>query len=245
MQITFRSIAAYILGVPVALLGLLAVFTSLAAGGLLLGGGLLLLPIVRRKLLKTTGIKFSGGAAAAIFLVCAVAGMGTLALSTGGDGSTVAGPGSSVSNVSVTAESVTPVDAKRELSVVWNSRAQSAVDPDPNDMSIYRSNDGQKYLVVRMEITNTGEGKIELTPRFFKFETDGVIYDYQGLFGSGQSFSSVALTPDSSYSGWTVFPIPSDATTGSIVVDQDAYYSMNVSVSFEHDSEMPINMSSE
>lgn len=245
MKITFRGIAAYVLGIPVALLGVLALFTNLMAGGLLFAGGILLLPIVRRKLFENAGIELSGGAAAAIFLVCAVAGVGTLALSAGDSSTAAGGAGSDVSNVSVTAEPVSPVDADRELAVAWNSRAQSAVDPDPNDMSIYRSNDGQKYFVVRMEITNTGEGDIELTPRLFKFETDGVIYDYQALFGSGQSFSSVTLTPGSSYSGWTVFPIPSDATDGMIVVDQDAYYNTNVSVSFEHNSKMPINMSSE
>jgi hypothetical protein len=246
MKITLRSVTAYGFGIPVAVLGVLALFTSALAGGLLLVAGVLALPVVRRRLRDSVGLELSGGATAAFFLVLAVAGAGTLVLSVS-DGSDEgsAAPGSSVSDVSVTAESVSPSDARTALSVTWNSRAQTAVDPDTSDMSIYRSNDGEKYLVVRMKITNTGSSEIELTPSLFEFQTNGVRYEYQALFGSGQGLSGATLTPGASYSGWTVFSVPSKATKGSVLVNQEAYYNGNVSVEFSRDQSMPINISSE
>jgi len=46
---------------------------------------------------------------------------------------------------------------QRELEIDWNARAQTSVDPDPSDFQTYDSNDGQKYLVIRVAVTNTGE----------------------------------------------------------------------------------------
>lgn len=243
MKITLRSIAAYLLGIPIALFGVPAMLASIPAGLMLLVGGLLALPVTRRQLHDRTGVEFSGGAAAGIFLVCAVAGTATLIMSAGGSSSGPSGPGADVANVSVTAESATPADPSHQLSVEWTSRAQSAVDPNPNDMSLYNTEDGEKYLVVRMHITNTGSQEIELTPRFFQFQSEGVIYDYQALFGNGQGLSGVTLTPGADYTGWLVFAVPSETSTGTIVVNQGAYYDATVEAQFEHDSEMAVNMS--
>lgn len=242
VKITFRSIVAYVLGIPTVLLGVVALFTSPLAGVLLVAGGLLALPVVRRKLDAIIGVEFSGGAATGIFLVCAVVGMGVLVLSVGGGG-TGSVPGSDVSNVSVRASSSTPADANNQISIVWNSRAQSSVDPDSGDLSIYNAEDGEKFLVVRLRITNSGTQDIELTPRLLQFQSGGVIYDYQGLFGSGQGMSGVTLTPGAEYTGWTVYSIPSDITDGQLVVNQDVYYDSSVAVAFEHDPEMAINVS--
>jgi len=243
MKITLRSIAAYLFGIPIALFGLPATLVSVPAGLMILTGGLLALPVIRRQLSDRTGIEFSGGAAAGIFLVCAVAGVTTLALSADGGSSGPAGPGADVSNVSVTPESTVPDAASYQLSVEWNSRAQSAVDPNPDDMSIYNTEDGEKFLVVRMHITNTGSQDIELTPRFFKFKSEGVIYDYQALFGSGHGLSGVTLTPGADYTGWLVFAVPSDTSSGTLLVNQDTYYDATVETQFEHDTGMAINMS--
>lgn len=109
-------------------------------------------------------------------------------------------------------------------------------------MSHYSSNDGQKFLVVRMEIENRGDGETELTPRLFQFESDGVVYDYQGLFGSSNGLSGVSLQSGSTYRSWVVFSLPEDATQGTLRANNDAYYDETVTVSFEHDGSMPIEM---
>lgn len=244
MKITLRSIVAYIFGIPVALLGVLAFFTNVVAGILLFVGGVLALPVVRRRLGSSIGLEFSGGAAALIFLVCTVAGIGTVSFSemNSNDG-TATGPGHDVANVSLSAQSVSPADATAHLSVRWNSRAQSAVDPDSSDLTNYQPNDGNKFVVVRMNITNTGSRNLELTPRLVHLQSNGVVYESQILFGSGQGLSGVTLAPGGSYTGWTVFSVPNGTAEGSLVVNQDAYISRNVAVEFTRDPSILINMS--
>jgi len=145
--------------------------------------------------------------------------------------------------VSVSAQNAEPSDPTASLDVTWNARAQSAVDPDPSDMEIYNANDGQKFVVVRASITNTGDTDLELRARFLKFESNGVEHDRQALFGSGYTLGGVTLKPDATHSGWTVFSVPEDTTEGQLVVDQEVYYDDRVAVSFTHDQSMAINMS--
>jgi hypothetical protein len=152
-------------------------------------------------------------------------------------------PGADVSNVTVTAEDTSPPGSTVSLDVEWNSRAQSAVDPDPDDVSTYQSNDDQKFVVVRMEVTNTGTEPIELTPRLFRLSSDGVEYEYQGFFGSGNSLSGVTLNSNGTHSAWTAFSVSEGLTDGELTVNQDAYFQKNISVSLTHNSDMPINMS--
>jgi len=174
--------------------------------------------------------------------IVVVGGIGLLALAGSAD-SGPTGPGSDVSNVSMVAADASPPDATHSLDVVWNARAQSEVDPDPSDFSAYNANEGEKFLVVRMEITNSGDTDVELTQRLFKAEADGVRYDTQSLFGSGNSISDVTLSPGATYSGWVAFSIPSGTTDAELTVSQEAYYRENVTVAFDRNPEMPINMS--
>lgn len=242
MEITLGSIVSYVVGVPLVLLSiLLTIQTPLGLVPLL--AGLLIIPVVRRQIAERAGVEFSRGAAAGIGTVGVIAGVVVLVLvglSGGGDGGT---PSADVSDVSVTAEDASPQDATTFVQVEWNSRAQSAVDPDPDDMSIYNANEGQKFVVVRMRITNTGDEAIELRPQLFRLSSDGVEYEYQALFGSGNSLSGVTVNPDGTHSAWTAFSVPEDLTEARLIVNQEAYFQQNVSVSFINDPDMPINMS--
>lgn len=190
MEITLGSIVSYVVGIPLVLVSFLLTLQS-PFGLIPLFAGLLVLPPVRRQLAKRAGVGFSRWAAGGIgafgvvsFIVVLI----LVALSGGGGGVT----GADVSNVSVSAQDASPSNPSTSLNVVWNARAQSAVDPDPGDMSIYNSNEGEKFLVVRVEVTNSGDEPIELDPRLFKFQSEGVVYDYQPLFGSGNSLSGVS-----------------------------------------------------
>lgn len=240
MEITLGSIVSYVVGVPLVLLSLLlTVQTPLGLIPLL--AGLLIIPVVRRQLAERAGIELSRGAAAGIGtagVIAVIVVLVVVGLSGGGGGA----PGADVSNVTVTAEDSFPQDASTSLQVEWNSRAQSAVDPDPDDMSIYNSNEGQKFVVIRVRITNTGDEAIELTPRLFRLTSDGVEYEYQALFGSGNSLSGVTVNPDGTHSAWTAFSVPEDQTESRLIVNQEAYVRKNVSVSFTHNADMPINM---
>lgn len=242
MNITLGSIVSYVVGVPLTLLGLLLTIQS-PLGLVPLVTGVLIIPVVRRQLAERAGVEFSRGAAAGIGGFGVVAGVVIfvmVALSGAGGGSA---PGADVSDVSVTAVDASPADASRALSVEWNARAQSSVDPDPDDMSVYNANEGQKFVVIRMRITNEGSNSIELTPRLFRLRSAGVEYEYQALFGSGNSLSGVTLNPGGSYSAWTAFSVPEDLTDTELIVHQDALFGENVSVTFTHNRDMPIGMS--
>lgn len=241
MRITLGSIVSYIVGLAVAGLSFLALFENVYAVAPLLAG-LLILPPTRRWLARSAGIEFNRGAAAAIGVVGVLALLLVLAGS-GASGGADSSPGSQVSDVSVSTTNETIEAADTSLEVTWNARAQSAVDPDTGDYSTYQSNDGEKYLVVRMKISNTGDSGVDLTPRAFRVESDGVVYDSQTLFGSGNSLSDVTLTPGGTYSGWVAFSIPEDTSTGTLQVDQEAYYNQRIKVSFTHATEMSVNMS--
>lgn len=241
MKITLGSIISYVVGIPLVIVSiLLAIQTPLGLIPLLCG--LLIIPAVRRQISKRGDIELSRGATAGIGSFGVIACVVVLIIA-GLSGAGGGVPGDDVSNVSLTAEDSSPSDASTSLQVVWNARAQSAVDPNPDDMSTYSSNEGEKFVVVRMEITNTGNEQLELTPRIFQLEANGVIYNHQSLFGSGNSFYDVSLNPDATYSAWVAFSVPEDATEAQLTVNQEAYYEKNISVSFSEDTELSINMS--
>ena len=247
MDITLGSIVSYVVGVPLAFLGLLLAIQN-PLGLLPLLAGVLIIPVVRRQLSARAGINFSRGATAGIGtfgVIAFVVVLVMLALSGGGGGGgadTGGGPGAEVSDVSVTAEDANPAEASTTLSVEWNSRAQSAVDPNPDDLTSYTPNEGQKFVVVRVRIANEGGEPVELTPRMFRLQSSGVEYEYQALFGSGNSLSGVTINSGGSHSAWTAFPVPENLTEARLIVHQDAFFDQNISVSFTHNEQMPIEM---
>jgi len=176
--------------------------------------------------------------AIAVVVLLALAGVGLFFVASSAEGEP---PGADVSNVTMSASNADPADPTYKIQSTWSARAQSAVDPDPGSLTQYSADDGEKYLVVRMQIENTGDESIELTPRLWQLETDGVVYDYQGLLGSGSM--DATLRPDATYSGWVIFAIPEDTSEATLLVNQEAYYRENVTVSFENDRSMAINMS--
>jgi hypothetical protein len=245
MKITLGSIASYVVGAFLVIVSVPLTIQS-PVGLLTLLAGLLVLPFVRRFLESRFDIELSRGVTAAtgsLGVVIAIVAVVLIAISAGGGSvENTNTPGSDVSDVSVTAENSIS-NTPSHLDIEWNSRAQSAVDPDPDDISIYNSNEGQKFVVVRMKIQNTGSEPVELTPQAFILRSDGVEYSYQGLFGSGNSLSDVTLNSGGEYSGWVVFSVPEDMTDAELITDQDAYFQQTVSTNFNRNSGMAINMS--
>ena len=245
MKITLGSITSYLVGGLLVLVSIPLTIQS-PVGLLSLIAGLLVLPPVRRLLESRMDIELSRGVTAAvgsIGVVIAIVGIVLLAASGGGGVGGDSTPGSDVADVSVTAVDSSVSDTSSQLDIEWNSRAQSAVDPDPDDISSYESNDGQKYIVVRMNIQNTGSQSVDLTPQAFILRSDGVEYDYQGMFGSGNSLTDVTLNPDGEYSGWVAFSVPEDMTEAELITNQDAYFQQTVSTNFNRNSGTAINMS--
>lgn len=148
----------------------------------------------------------------------------------------------SASGLRMTAVDASVSDPVTSLNIRWNAQTQPSVDPDTGDSTAYYAEDGRTFLVVRMQIENTGEEQVELTPRLFRVVFDGVEYSNQQLFGSSSGgLSQVALQPDGEYEGWVVFSIPTEASQGEIIVNQDVLIGQ-ISVSFEHASDMSIDV---
>lgn len=258
MEITGSSIAGYAFGLPSLLVGLTAglfgvlfLVTGTSRGVSLLLFGIVLTiagsvatPVLRRLIKSQLGISFSRPAVVGISALSTVLATLLFVITIIGLISSTGSvpPGADVSNVSMSAQNVNPETADHQLEIIWNARAQSGVDPDTDDFSSYSAEDGEKFVVVRMEVTNVGDGEIELTPRFFQFESSGVRHDYQGLFGSSDGFSGITLSPGATHEGWIVFSVSEDTTTGVLVTNQDAYFDQNVSVAFTHDERMAIDV---
>jgi len=240
MEITLGSIVSYLVGVPVVLLSSLLTIQT-PAGFLPLILGLLILPPIRRQLSKRADIEFSRGAAAGIGIFGVIALLIVLVIAAPSSGG--GAPGADVSNVSVTAEDASPQEPATSLAVEWNSRAQSAVNPNPDDLSTYNSNEGQKYVVVRVTVNHDGGEPLELTPRMFRLRSGGVEYDYQALFGSGNSLTDVTLNQGGTHSAWVVFSVPEDLTEAELIVNQEAFFDKETAVTFEHNTEKQINVS--
>lgn len=244
MNITLGSIVSYCVGVPLALFG--AILTIQTPLGLIpLIAGVLIIPVVRRQLGARVGVEFSRGATAGIgtFGVIAFVVVLVLVALSGGGGGGGGGVGADVSNVGVTAEDTNPPDSSSTLSVEWNSRAQSAVDPNSDDLSTYRANEGQKFVVVRVRVTNEGGDPVELTPAMFRLRSSGVEYEYQGLFGSGNSLSGVTINSGGTHSAWTAFSVPEEMSEARLTIYQDAFFNQNISVSFTHNEQMSVGVS--
>ena len=110
-------------------------------------------------------------------------------------------------------------------------------------MLIFHPDDGEKFVVVRMTITNAGDRQHQLTPRLFRLEADGEVYDHENTLGPGYNIDDVTIGPGDEYSGWTVYAVPMGTTEARLTVDRDFYLERNVSVTFTHDPDLAINMS--
>jgi len=240
VDITLSNIIGYVFGIIAVLSGLAYTFTSAVAAALRVAAGGVALPPVRRQLRDRAGLNFSRASVVGLVLVLSVASLGALVMAA--DSSDGGGPGSEVSNVTIEAIDAEPRDATQSLNVTWNARAQSAVDPDTSDVSNYQAEDGNKFVVVRVQLTNAGENEIDLTPRLFGMTADGVGYDYQALFGSGQGGLDVSLQQNASYDGWVVFEVPEDTSNAELTVNQDAY-AENTTVRFTQNENLPVNVS--
>ena len=76
----------------------------------------------------------------------------------------------------------------------------------------------------------------------FQLRSAEVEYEHQPLFGSGNDLGGVTLNPRGSHSAWTAFSVPEGMTQARLVVYHDAFFQQTISISFEHNPELPIGM---
>jgi hypothetical protein len=139
----------------------------------------------------------------------------------------------------IEAESAAPENSTTTLSVGWNARVTDEIDPNESDEKSYRAPRGEQFVLVQMTFNNTGEGNVNLTKRSFEFRTDERTYSHQPL-NDHEGLLGFEMSPGTRYAGWMVFAVP-EGTTGMLVYDQNVT-GESVTVEFEHDSNIAVNV---
>ncbi|MFH5800013.1 restriction endonuclease [Haladaptatus sp. CMAA 1911] len=152
--------------------------------------------------------KAVAGVFVALLAIVAAAVVAPTILGTGGDVRTSGG-------WNVTANSTAPSDATGALDVGWNTKRVSKVNPERGN-GVYKPDDGEEFLLVSMNVTNSGSDSLGLRPQDFALRSNGTLRGYQPL-NDTQGFQPSVLDSDESVSVWFVFSIDDDATNATIV----------------------------
>lgn len=126
---------------------------------------------------------------------------------TGGD----AGP--EVSAVSTAGGSNATVD------VQWNARATDSITVNG---TTYDAPDGQTFLLVRMNVTNGAGDPTQFPESALAADVAGTRYGHQPLDGVTGFPSAGLFEPGESREVWTVFAVPDDAESVTIILDGES-----------------------
>jgi hypothetical protein len=126
--------------------------------------------------------------------------------------SPVAGPGSGpdVSAISTAGGSNATVDVR------WNVRATDSITVNG---TTYDAPEGQTLLVVSMNVTNGGEAPVQLPETAIAADVGGTRYGHQPLTGVTGFPGAGLFAPGETRTVWTVFAVPEDAGSVTLVVD--------------------------
>ncbi|WP_423744198.1 restriction endonuclease (plasmid) [Haladaptatus sp. SPP-AMP-3] len=116
----------------------------------------------------------------------------------------------------VTANSTAPSNATGALDVRWNAKRVSKLNPESGDDGVYKPGDGKKFLLVSMNVTNTGSDSLGLRPQAFALRSNGTLHGHQPLKNT-TGFQPSVLDGGESTSVWLVFSIDADAPNATIV----------------------------
>ena len=125
----------------------------------------------------------------------------------------------------LSAEDAEPDDAYTTFQTEYVGRTQDSVALQ-DGQRYYEARGGRTFLVVRLQITNLDE-QADITPAFYDIDIEGALYSYQPLDGHPNDLSGVTLRADATFEGWTLYSIPAEATSATLVANQGAYYNPN------------------
>jgi hypothetical protein len=128
-------------------------------------------------------------------------------LASGGDG------GPEVSAVS------TAGGANATAEVRWNARATDSITVNG---TTYDAPEGQTFVLVRMNVTNGGSEPVQLEQSALAADVAGTRYGHQPLDGVTGFPSAGLFAPGDSREVWTVFAVPAEAGSVTVVLDGEA-----------------------
>ncbi|MFC6826345.1 restriction endonuclease [Halopelagius fulvigenes] len=126
---------------------------------------------------------------------------------------TVPGMGSGGGDTAVSA--VSTAGANAALDVRWNAETTDSVTING---TTYDAPENETFVVVRMNVTSLSESPEQLSQAQLALEVAGDRYGYQPLRNSTGFPSAGLFAPGESREVWTVFSVPADAESGTLLV---------------------------
>lgn len=125
------------------------------------------------------------------------------------------------------------------LSITIRYITNTVSEIDPPDSTARSAASGQKFLVVRAEVTVESEltENIDVYGSVVGLEADGIIYDgrsIRNLPGLTQT-----VTPGTTYDAWIQYEIPEDVTEATLVATNPRnWFDYSVELTFEQDDSL-------
>ncbi|MFC4550901.1 DUF4352 domain-containing protein, partial [Halorussus sp. GCM10023401] len=118
------------------------------------------------------------------------------------------------------------------LHVGWDAKVVDTIDPNESDEVAYYPPEGERFVVVYLNVTHVGDEELELRQRDFKLQSGNETHGFRPLAGT-DGFFDHPMGPGRNYKGWTAFTVPK-GTTGTLVYDGNA----SVAVEFEREPDL-------
>jgi len=134
-------------------------------------------------------------------------------------------------DVSLSAEDSNPANPDVSLDVSYNSTVDTEIPTEPTTVA----EDGQKWLLVRMDVTNTGPDARELNAYQYRVAADADQYE-QVITKESWELRGKEVALDETVSGWVVFHIPESVTDATLTADSGDQ--RNYAVAFTHDTSL-------
>ena len=110
-------------------------------------------------------------------------------------------------------------EANATADVRWNARATGSLTVNG---TTYDAPSGQTFLLVRMNVTNGGSEPMQFEQSALAADVAGTRYSHQPLTGVTGFPSAGLFAPGDTRAVWTVFAVPEDAGSVTIVLDGEA-----------------------
>ncbi|GGC62279.1 restriction endonuclease [Haloferax sulfurifontis] len=151
---------------------------------------------------------------AVLLLVLALGFVAVLGPMVDGLGGPTGDGGGGEGGVAVSALSSASVDSA-DVVARWNARTTDTLQVGNRT---YAAPEGERFVVIGLNATAAGDAPGSLPESALAFETDGVSYGYQPLSNATGFRNGGLFAPDERAHVWTVFSVPTNATTGTVFV---------------------------
>ncbi|MBB6645717.1 restriction endonuclease [Halobellus ruber] len=131
-----------------------------------------------------------------------------------------AGPVSGGGDAGPEVSAVSTADAANAtVDVRWNARATDSIAVNG---TTYDAPEGKTFVLVRMNVTNGGDEPVQLEQSALAADVAGTRYGHQPLDGVTGFPSAGLFAPGDSREVWTVFAVPAEAGSVTVVLDSEA-----------------------